>query len=186
MGVLIRTSIVIAAVLGTVAAATIRVKAQSVSTPGLTAAFIFNFVKFTTWPDDAMRNGGTILLCVSGNEQVADALVQLTQDKQVEGHSLAIRRTALDRPLTECHVVFSSSLDGNSARELVRATAGHPILTVSDLEDFAMRGGVANFFIDGGRMRFAVNPDAADRAKLRISSKLLSLAKVVKDAPALR
>ena len=44
-------------------------------------------------------------------------------------------------------------------------------------------GGVANLFIEGGRMRFAVNVDALQRSKLRLSSRLLSLAKIVKDAP---
>ena len=180
MGVLIRWCI-IAAAFGAMAPAAIRLEAQGVSTPGLTAAFLFNFVKFTTWPADALRDGIPIVICVGGNDQVADALVHVTQNKTVEGHPLAIRRTELERPLAECHVVYGASLKATRAQELIRATSGHPILTVSDLEDFAERGGVANFFIDGGRMRFAVNPDAADRARLRISSKLLALAKVVRD-----
>lgn len=179
MGVLIRWCLVIVAAVGGVAPA-IRLEAQGVSTPGLTAAFLFNFVKFTTWPADGLRDGSPIVMCVAGNNGVADALDQLTQNKTVEGHALAIRRTDLDRPLTECHVVYGASLNANRAQELVRATSGHPILTVSDMEDFAERGGVANFYIDGGRMRFAVNPAAADRARLRISSKLLALAKVVR------
>ncbi len=186
MGVLIRSFAAIVTVLAGMAAAAIHVDAQGVSTPGLTAAFIFNFVKFTTWPDDALRDGGTIVICVAGSDRVADALSQLTRDKAVEGHPLAIRRIDLDRPVTECHVVFGASLNKARAQELVRAAAGRPILTVSDFEDFAMHGGVANFFIDGGRMRFAVNPDAADRVRLRISSNLLALAKVVRDAPAAR
>jgi hypothetical protein len=182
MGVLIRWCVVIAAVLGGVAPAAIRLEAQGVSTPGLTAAFLFNFVKFTTWPADGLPDGSPIVICVGGNDLVADALVQLTNSKAVEGHALVIRQTDLDRPLTECHVVYGASLNANRAQELVRATTGRPILTVSDLEDFAERGGVANFFIDRGRMRFAVNPDAADRARLRISSKLLALAKVVRNS----
>ena len=183
MGVLIRSWIVIVAALGGVAAAAICLEAQGVSTPGLTAAFLFNFVKFTTWPADGLRDGGPIVICVGGNDSVADSLDQITQNKTVEGHPLTIRRTALDRPLNECHIMYAASLNANRAQQLVRAASGHPILTVSDLEDFAERGGVANFYIDGGRMRFAVNPDAAERARLRISSKLLALAKVVRDNP---
>jgi hypothetical protein len=181
MGVLIRFCVVIVVALGGGMAGTIRLEAQGVSTPGLTAAFLFNFAKFTTWPDDALRNGSTIVVCVSGHDQVADALVQLTTNKLVEGHPLAIRRTDLRQPLTECHIMFAASLDENSARELLRAAGGHPILTVSDWENFAARGAVANFFIEGARMRFAVNPDAADRVRLRISSRLLTLAKLVRD-----
>jgi hypothetical protein len=172
---------VVVTVLGGGLPAAVRLEAQGVSTPGLTAAFLFNFVKFTTWPAGALRDGSPIVICVGGNDLVADSLVQLTQNKTVEGHALTIRRTALDRPLTECHVVFGAALNASRAQELIRAVAGRPILTVSDLEDFAVRGGVANFFIDGGRMRFAVNPDAADRARLRISSKLLALARIVRD-----
>ena len=50
---------------------------------------------------------------------------------------------------------------------------------MSDAVDFAARGGIANFFMDGSRMRFAVNPGAASRAQLQISSRLLSLARIV-------
>jgi hypothetical protein len=182
MGVLIRTCVIITLTLGGLAADDRRLEAQGVSTPGLTAAFLFNFVKFTTWPADLLRDGNTIVVCVSGDDSVADALVQLTHSKMVEGHPLSIRRTDLDQPLHECHVVYGASLDGNSAQELVKTVSGRPILTVSDMEGFAERGGVANFFIDGGRMRFAVNPAAADRARLRISSRLLTLAKVVRDS----
>jgi hypothetical protein len=181
MGILIRTCVITAATLGALAPATCRLEAQGVSTPGLTAAFLFNFVKFTTWPDNVLPGGMPIVVCVSGNDRVADSLIQLTQGKTVEGHTLAVRSMNIDQSPHECHVVYGASLDANRAQALVRATSGHPILTVSDLEDFAWRGGVANFYIDGGRMRFAVNPDAADRARLRISSKLLSLARIVRD-----
>ena len=186
MGVLIRSCAIASAVLCGIAVGAVRLGAQGVSTPGLTAAFLFSFVKFTTWPDDVLQEGNTILFCVIGNDQVAVALTQLTMNKAVESHPLAVRRSGLDRPFTDCHVVFGAGLDATSAQQLIRAAAGHPILTVSDFEDFAARGGVANFFIDAGRMRFAVNPEAADRGGLRISSKLLALAKVVHDAPAAR
>jgi hypothetical protein len=186
MGVLTRSAVIVAVLLAGVAAPAISLHAQSVSTPGLLAAFIFSFVKFTTWPDDSLRDGNAIVICVIGHDQVADALVQLTYNKAVEGHPIGVRRIELKAPIADCQVVFAASLDKNTAQELVRAAARHPILTVSDFEDFARIGGVANFFIDGGRMRFAVNPDAADRARLKISSKLLTLARLVRDAPAAR
>jgi hypothetical protein len=181
MGVLIRSCILIAAAVAGVAPAAIRLQAQGVSTPELTAAFLFNFVKFTTWPEDALRAGGQIFICVSSNDQVAQSLAELAHNKMAEGHSVVVRRTVLNQPLKECHVVYAASLDATRARELVLAVSGLPILTVSDLEDFARRGGMANFFIDSGRMRFAVNPDAAERARLRISSRLLALSRVVRD-----
>jgi hypothetical protein len=169
---------VIAAV-GAVTHGTVRLEAQRTSASELTAAFLFNFVKFTTWPDDVLRDDDPIVVCVSGNGDVADSLARLTRDQRVDEHPLAVQRTNLVESLVRCHVVYGAALDNSRALLLIRTTAGHPILTVSDSADFAQRGGVANFFIDGGRMRFAVNPAAADRARLRISSKLLALAKVV-------
>lgn len=181
MGILGRRGAVLVAVLAVCLPAATRLTAQNVSAPELAAAFLFNFVRFTTWPDDAMPVGSPIVICVSGSDWVANSLVQLTQNQRVDGRPLSIRRSSLDRPLDGCHVVYSASLDANRALELVRAAAGRPILTVSDSADFAQHGGVAGFYIDDGRMRFAVNPAAAERARLRISSRLLTLAKVVRD-----
>jgi hypothetical protein len=153
---------------------------QDVTTPELTAAFLFNFVKFTTWPADALRDGDSIVVCVNGDPAVAESLGQLTRSQKVDGHGLMVRRTNLE-PLIGCHLVYGATLDKARAQQFIKTAAGLPILTVSDFPDFAQFGGVAHLFIDSGRMRFAVNPGAADRARLRISSKLLSLAKVVRD-----
>lgn len=181
MGILARWTIVLAAVLAGFTPGAVQLAAQNVSAPDLAGAFLFNFVKFTKWPGDALSDGSPIVVCVSGNDWVADSFVRLTRNQRVDGHSLSVRRTNVDRPLDGCHVVYAANLDANRARDLVRAASGRPILTVSDLVDFAERGGVANFFVDDGRMRFAVNTAAAERARLRISSRLLTLAKVVRD-----
>lgn len=180
MGLLVRWCVAFAAVVAVGSSGAVSLAAQNVSAPDLAAAFLFNFVKFTTWPADVLWGDSPIVVCVSGSD-VADSLVQLTRNQRVDGHPLSIRRANLDRPLDGCHVVYGAALDATRAQELLRAASGRPILTVSDSADFAMRGGVANFFVDDGRMRFAVNPAAAERARLRISSRLLTLAKVVRD-----
>ena len=181
MAVLVRWCLVMAAALAGGSLGGVRLEAQGISAPELTAAFLFNFVKFTTWPADVLQDGGPLVVCVAGDDWVANSLVDLTRSQRVDGHSLSVRRTNLDRPLDECHVVYGAALDARRAKRLIQAASGRPILTVSDVPDFAQRGGVANFFVDGGRMRFAVNPAAADRARLRISSKLLTLARLVRD-----
>ena len=181
MGVLVRWCVVLMAVLGSCAPGAVRLAAQHVSEPELAAAFLFNFVRYTTWPADVMPAGSPIVVCISGSDWVADALVQLTRNRLVDGHVLSIRRDGPDRSLDGCHVVYGAALDAAHGQALVRAASGRAILTVSDSVDFAQRGGVANFFIEDGRMRFAVNPAAAERARLRISSRLLTLAKMVSD-----
>jgi len=156
-----------------------RPEAQDASAPELAAAYLLNFAKFTTWPSDTLPPGGTIVICVSGDDWVADSLVRLIRNRPINGQAVAIRKATLAGPFESCHLVYATNLDRNRADRLIQATATQPIVTISDSTDFAEHGGVANFFVDNGRMRFAVNPAAAIRARLQISSKLLALAKIV-------
>jgi hypothetical protein len=152
-------------------------KAQDASVAELSAAYIISFVRFTTWPPDALPPRVPIVICVGGNDWVADTLVQLVRNQEIEGRTLSIRR--VNDSVEGCHVFYGSNLVGAQAERLLRTTSRMPILTMSDATDFAQRGGVANFFIDNRRVRFAVNPHAVARARLQISSRLLSLAKLV-------
>lgn len=165
-----------------VAAAALAV-AQTASAPALKAAFLFNFAKFTEWPADVLRPGAPLVLCVAGEPRVSKALEEATAGRDVEGHPLTTRSIDIDGPVQSCHILYIEAFDNRKALDLLERIKGRPVLTVSDLGTFAELGGVANLFVEDGRMRFAVNVESAQRSKLRLSSRLLSLAKIVKDAP---
>jgi hypothetical protein len=78
-----------------------------------------------------------------------------------------------------CHIVFIPVTEKDQAARIVRSLKGSVALTVGESEGFAVRGGMVNFTVEGGKVRFEINRHAADRAGLKISSKLLSLANVV-------
>ena len=160
--------------------------AQSATGPELTAAFLVNFVKFTSWPESALAADAPIVMCVVGRDQVADAIEALTTRLTIGGRPVSIRRLRNGSAVGECHVLYVTDIDGKHSEHVLRDAASQPILTVSDVKHFAERGGIAGLFVEQGRMRFTVNTDAAERARLRISSKLLSLAKIVKDDHAAR
>lgn len=159
------------------------VLAQTATAPALKAAFLFNFAKFTEWPAEALRPGSTMVLCVAGEPRVSKALEEATAGREVEGHPLTTRTVEIDGPVQSCHMLYVEEADNRRAQQLVERVKDKPVLTVSDLGSFAQMGGVANLFVEDGRMRFAVNVDSMQRSKLRLSSRLLSLAKIVKDAP---
>jgi hypothetical protein len=160
------------------------VSAQTATATALKAAFLYNFAKFTEWPSDALAPGEPLVLCVINDRAVADELARLTKDKAVDGHALVVSAKKPDAAdLGSCRVLFASGLDAKRSAVLLDSMAGHPIFTVSDLDGFAQSGGVAGLFVEGGLMRFAINLEAVQRAKLRLSSKALSLAKIVKDDP---
>jgi hypothetical protein len=149
--------------------------------PELKAAFLLNFAKFTVWPPEMLPPDSPLIACVLGGGRVAEALEDLTRGQQVQGREVIVRRIDADGPIRTCHLLYGTALEGPRAAAVVGKVASAPVLTVSDSADFASRGGIANFYVDAGRMRFAVNPEAATRAGLRLSSRLLNLARLVKE-----
>jgi len=106
----------------------------------------------------------------------------MVRGRSVLGHEVALLRPRVDdESVKACHVLYVSGLDQRRAVELIDRLAGAPVLTASDCDNFAELGGVAHFFVDNGKMRFAVNLQSAQRARLSVSSKLLGLAVLVKD-----
>jgi len=156
------------------------VAAQTATAPALKAAYLLNFVRFTEWPAAVLASSAPITLCVVNNREVSSQLAELTKGRLVEGHALVVAAPKPDA-FGSCHLLFASDLDAQAATALMVSVAGKPVLTVSDMDKFAQRGGVAHFFVDKGTLVFAINLEAAQRANVRLSHKLLSLAKIVKE-----
>ena len=163
-------------------AASPRLAAAQITTAStLKAAFLYNFAKFTEWPSDALAPAQRLSLCVMGDASVADALEQTIQGRQVEGHELSVRVVKISDPIRACHLLYAGGLNAQRSTQLLQALHGAPVLSVADSDRFAESGGVAQLILEGDRMRFAVNVASARRARLTLSSKLLNLAKIVKD-----
>jgi hypothetical protein len=155
--------------------------AQRVTAPALKAAFLYNFANFTDWPADRLAPGQRLSLCVIGDNAVADALEQTIKGRTVDAHELTVEIIKIDGPVSRCHLVYVSGVDTKSSARLLDALNGTSVFTVGDGDRFAEMGGIAQLILENDRMRFVVNVDAAHRANLKISSKLLTLAKIVKD-----
>jgi hypothetical protein len=144
----------------------------------LKAAFLFNFAKFTDWP--ALAAAVPIAVCVVGDDDIAEAFVETVRGQLVSGHKLELSRPPGSAEWRACHLLFIG--DG----ELRRSVAGLdairtlPVLTVSDGKGFAQSAGIIELYPEGGKMRFAINVEAAERSGVRISSRLLGLARIVR------
>jgi len=82
--------------------------------------------------------------------------------------------------LRSCHVLFISSSEKNHVPSILKPLKDASVLTVSETETFAREGGIINFLDGGNRVQIEINLDAAEQARLKISSKLLSLARIVR------
>ena len=144
-------------------------------------AFLYNFTKFVEWPAGSYRDAGApLVICIVGHDPFSLDLEQELQTRTAGGRSVEVRTLKPSDPLSGCHVVFVPVTEKDQDR-IVRDLNGSSTLTVGETEGFAARGGVINLTVEENKVHFEINEVAADRAGLKISSKLLSIAKIVKE-----
>ena len=151
------------------------VSAQDVTEPALKAAYIYNFAKFTEWPADAVPAIEPLVMCVLGDAAVGDALEREVQGRMLAGHPMVVSRAAGTQ--RACHVLYVSGTTAGQVAQLVAGLRDVAVLTISEVEGFTELGGIAQFFFVRGQLRFSVHLETAKRAHLKISSRLLALAK---------
>jgi hypothetical protein len=145
------------------------------------AAFLYNFAKFVEWPPEEFKTPkDPILVCVLGHNPFGAGLEDVIRGKTIDGRGLAFHHVSNAEQAGACHILFVSSEDGKRFHSFARNLKPAGILIVGEMQGFAAEGGIINFKLDGDRVRFEINVDAAERAQLHISSKLLSLAEIVK------
>jgi hypothetical protein len=144
------------------------------------AAYIYNFINYIDWPENAFpAPGGTITIGVVGENPFGTAL-DVLNGKQIKGRTLALKQITDTKDLDQCQIVFISSSEKARVPELLGKLKDSRVLTVSEIDGFAQEGGIINFISEHNKVRFEINPDAAHRLGLNISSDLLKLAKLVK------
>lgn len=136
------------------------------------AAYLYNFVKYVEWPG---KDRSSLLICIAGQNPFGETLTELIRNERVRGVPLTAE--VILEPRADCDVLFAPKTSNVSA--YLRTTAGHSTLTVGESARFLELGGMVRFVNSGQNVRFEINPSAAERAKLRISSRLLQLARIV-------
>jgi len=143
------------------------------------AAFIYNFAQFVDWPADAFESEkAPIVIGILGTNPFDDSLEQAVQGKTVNGRAFKVEHFSTLDELRPCQILFVSSSQTPHLQELFEKLRGKPVLTIGESQEFPWAGGIIRFYLDESRVRFEVNPNAAETARLKISSKLLSLARI--------
>jgi hypothetical protein len=170
-----------AAVIAACAIVSAPASGQPMAESALKAAFLYNFAKFTTWPADALPPGAAITLCVVDDGTVTGMLRQVVAGKPIDGREVRVLPLTRDAALRACQIVYIPGEDGRLEADVLNRLKTTAALTVGDGHGSPRAGIIARLFVDGGKMRFAINVDAAQRARLHISSKVLALGVVMKD-----
>ena len=143
------------------------------------AAFLYNFSRFVTWPDHDSQDDGKFNLCILGSDPFGELLDPLS-GKPVQKESLEIKRLTSLRQDHACQIIYVSQAGTSNLEQTISDLQDQAVLTVSDIEGFTTIGGIIQFKLIDNKVRFYINIDAAKRAGLTISSKLLSLATIVR------
>jgi hypothetical protein len=144
------------------------------------AAFLYNFAAFVEWPSSAFPDRESpFLVGVVGRDPFSSTLEEAFRGKEVGGRLVAVKRASDVKSLGACHLVFIPASERESTPRILESLKGTPTLTVGETGGFAAMGGCVGFFAEGRKVRFEISLPAMKRADLKVSSKLLRLARVI-------
>lgn len=146
------------------------------------AAFLYKFSSYVEWPEVAFSQPqAPFTIAVVGAEPIVTALKQAVAGRRVNDRPIVVRQLRPGESMAGVHILF---LGGNAAAQLgplLKAARPYSVLTVTESEGGLAEGSVINFILDDQRVRFEISRESANRSKLRLSSRLLAVAKNVKE-----
>jgi hypothetical protein len=145
----------------------------------LKAAFVYHLLPFLDWPQGSI--GDRLVVGVAGDGPIVTVFFKFLEGKQIGPHAIETRRVRNSSELKGCNVVVLAFPDSTRTQEALGQIQQMPVVTIGDGKDFARQGGMVAFVPNGNTFRLAVNPRAAERAHIKISSKVLSMAELTTD-----
>lgn len=146
----------------------------------LKAVLLFNLVQFVEWPATVFKSpDDPIVIGILGRDPFGAVLDNVVRDEKVGGRKVVVKRFTTLAAARESHVLFISRSEESRFLRILSDLRGTPILSVSDIENFARRGGMVRFFINSeSKIKLRINIDKVKQNGLTISSKLLRVAEV--------
>jgi len=155
-------------------------RAQLVSEYQVKAAYMYNFAKFAEWPASAFTGtADPIRLCVLNDPPFYSQLVLIVKDKTIAGRAVLAVPVQNGLQARGCHMLFIDSSQTGEAVHLLESLQGSTVLTVGETESFVDQGGIIGFVMQSGQVHFQVNHKIATQSGIRLSSRLLIVAKRV-------
>jgi len=152
-------------------------QAPKLSQEDVQAAYLYNFAKFVRWP--AANGRPTLDICIAGRELYVDTLTKIVAGERIDSRPLAVRPIQRPEDETNCDILFIGAFAKERMDSLLAASAGRPVLTVSDIPGFLDHGGMIQFVVQDSRVRFLVDLRPVARNGVSLSSELLKVAVAV-------
>ena len=144
------------------------------------SVFLYKFARYAEWPSETFADSAApVVISVLGRDPLSDVLAKVVRGKTVLGRPIHVERIDELGAKESCHILYISRSKRRQLKPILAAIERQPLLTVSDIASFARDGGMIGFRTSEERVSLDINPAAAQRAGLRISSRLLKIAKIV-------
>jgi hypothetical protein len=144
------------------------------------AAFLYHFSQFVEWPEGTFKEANSpIIYCTLGEDPFRGALDLSLSGKTVGVRALQVQHLKQPQEIRGCQILFIGAGQQKLVPSLRTRFQGNPVLTVGESEHFVQDGGMIGFLLEENKIRFEINLDVAEHAKLKLSSRLLGLAKRV-------
>jgi hypothetical protein len=160
----------------------IQVNAQSepFSEYQVKAAFLYTFTKFVEWPPEVFSDSSApIVLGIFGHDPFGSLLTEIVADKTVNGRKVIVKRFKEGQDLRSCHILFVSVSEKKHLPQILGDLKESGVLTVSEMEGFAQSGGMIGFVLEKNKVKLEINLEASTRARLKMSAKMLAVARIV-------
>jgi hypothetical protein len=148
------------------------------------AEMLFNIAKFVQWP--SMGTGehrGQIVFTILGEDDLAGAITAIFSTRTINGREVFVRFVRRVEDVRGAQILYIASSKHEQIPNVLTTVRGQSVLTVADHAGFAAQGGMVNFVRQDDKVRFEINPASAERSRLKISAKLLTLAKLAQAQP---
>jgi uncharacterized protein DUF4154 len=178
------TAFLVAATAGAaIGSAPARAETAAVSERSVKAAFLYKFASYVEWPEASEMGGGPLTIGVLGSKDMAGELARITAGRTINERPVRVRRVMAGESLAGLQVLFVGEEPGAPIAKSLQPAIGLPILIVTDAPGALSRGSMINFTVERDRVRFEVSLPAAERVRLKLSSRLLAVAQRVEREP---
>jgi hypothetical protein len=158
----------------------VRVYSQAITADQVKAAYLYNFAKFVEWPQETFPDtSAPIHLCILNDQSIESELSQIVKGKRISGRSFVVVPIQTGEQGRGCQILFISTAQNWQVEHILKVLQGASVLTVGETTGFVELGGIVNFVVQDDQVHFQVNHRAATLSRLRMSARLLSVAKRV-------
>lgn len=146
------------------------------------SVYLYHLANFVTWPDNAFENTTSpFIICILGEDPFSPYLTLTMDNETVKGRKIQlVYIKKLPALLPDCHILFVGDSEGGNLASIFKKLENKPVLTISDITDFVIDGGMVKFYNRNNKVRIALSPERIKKVKLEPNANLLRVADIIK------